>query len=47
MGRLQGGLTTKILALVDARGLPILLKLTEGQAHGGRSAADMLGSSAA
>jgi transposase len=34
-------LTTKIHALVDALGLPILLKLTEGQAHDGRSAADM------
>lgn len=27
---------------VDARGLPIVLKLTPGQAHDGRSAADML-----
>ena len=35
-------MTTKIDALVDANGLPILLKLTEGQAHDGRSAADML-----
>lgn len=42
MGRSRGGLTTKIHALVDAQGLPILLKLTEGQAHDGRSAADML-----
>jgi transposase len=42
MGRSRGGLTTKIHALVDAKGLPILLKLTEGQAHDGRSAADML-----
>jgi transposase len=42
MGRSRGGLTTKIHALVDACGLPILLKLTEGQAHDGRSAADML-----
>mgnify|MGYP006208386507 CR=1 FL=1 len=33
MGRSRGGLTTKIHALVDANGLPILLKLTEGQAH--------------
>ena len=41
MGRSRGGLTTKIHALVDALGLPILLKLTEGQAHDGRSAADM------
>ena len=44
MGRSRGGLTTKILALVDANGLPVVLKLTEGQAHDGRSAADMLAS---
>ena len=43
MGRSRGGLTTKIHALVDANGLPIALKLTEGQAHDGRSAKDMLG----
>ncbi len=42
MGRSRGGLTTKIHALVDANGLPILLKLTAGQAHDGRSADDML-----
>ena len=42
MGRSRGGLTTKIYALVDANGLPIALKLTEGQAHDGRAAADML-----
>ena len=42
MGRSRGGLTTKIHALVDAEGLPIALKLTEGQAHDGRSADDML-----
>lgn len=42
MGRSRGGLTTKIHALVDAKGLPIKIKLTEGQAHDGRSAADML-----
>jgi len=42
MGRSRGGLTTQIHALVDANGLPIALKLTEGQAHDGRSAADML-----
>ncbi len=41
MGRSRGGLTTKIHALVDAQGRPIHLKLTEGQAHDGRSAADM------
>jgi transposase len=44
MGRSRGGLTTKIHALVDACGLPIALKITEGQAHDGRSADDMLGS---
>lgn len=43
MGHARGGLTTKIHALVDALGLPILLKLTEGQAHDGRSADDRLG----
>lgn len=42
MGRSRGGLTTKIHALVDANGLPVVLKLTEGQAHDGRSATDML-----
>ena len=41
MGRSRGGLTTKIHALVDAEGRPIRLKLTEGQTHDGRSAADM------
>jgi transposase len=42
MGRSRGGLTTKIHALVDANGSPIMLKLSEGQAHDGRSANDML-----
>jgi transposase len=42
MGRSRGGLTTKIHALVDAEGRPITLKLTEGQAHDGRSGRDML-----
>lgn len=44
MGRSRGGLTTKIHALVDALGLPILLKLTEGQAAVGKSAEDMFDS---
>lgn len=44
MGRSRGGLTTKIHAVVDANGNPIVLKLTEGQAHDGRSATDMLDS---
>jgi transposase len=42
LGRSRGGLTTKIHAVTDARGLPIALKLTAGQAHDGRSADDML-----
>jgi transposase len=42
MGRSRDGLTTKIHALVDTNGLPILLKLTPDQAHDGRSADDML-----
>ena len=42
MGRSRGGLTTKIHALVDANGLPVVLKLSPGQAHDGTSAADML-----
>lgn len=41
MGRSRDGLTTKIHVLVDALGRPIRLKLTEGQAHDGRSGADM------
>ena len=44
MGRSRGGLTTKIHAVVDAEGMPIALKLTEGQAHDGRSAEDLRGS---
>ena len=44
MGRSRGGLTTKIHALVDANGLPVVLKLTPGQAHDGKSATDMLDS---
>jgi transposase len=42
MGRSRGGLTTKIHALVDANGLPIILELSEGQAHDGKIAPDML-----
>jgi transposase len=42
MGRSRGGLTTKIHALVDANGLPIALKLTEGQAHDCPAAHDLL-----
>ena len=42
MGRSRGGLTTKIHALVDANGNPIALKISEGQAHDGKSGSDML-----
>jgi transposase len=42
MGRSRGGLTTKIHAVVDAEGRPVALKLTEGQAHDGRAAADLV-----
>ena len=38
MGRSRGGLTTKIHALVDGRGLPIQLHLSEGQASDCREA---------
>ena len=44
MGRSRGGLTTKIHALVDAEGRPIRLNLSEGQAHDGPVARDMLDS---
>lgn len=41
MGHSRGDLTTKIHAMVDAMDLLIMLKLTEGQAADGLSAADM------
>jgi len=43
MGRSRGGLTTKIHAVTDARGLPIRFALTPGQAHDGQTAAELLG----
>lgn len=42
MGRSRGGLTTKVHALTDARGLPIKLALTAGQAHDANGAAVLL-----
>ena len=42
MGRSRGGLTTKIHALVDGRGLPIGLHLSEGQANDCREAEGLL-----
>lgn len=38
----QGGLKTEIHALVIANGVPVVLRLTPGQAHDTRSAASML-----
>ena len=42
MGRSRGGLTTKIHALTDARGLPIKLVLTPGQSNDTHGAAMLL-----
>jgi transposase len=43
LGRSRGGLTTKLHALVDAQGRPILIKLTAGQASDIASAKDLIG----
>ena len=42
MGRSRGGLTTKLHALTDARGLPIKLVLTPGQTHDAKGAEMLL-----
>lgn len=42
LGRSRGGLTTKIHALVDAKGLPVRLGLTAGQAHDAPAALSLL-----
>ena len=42
MGRSRGGLTTKVHALVDARGRPLRMVLTAGQTHGSQAAAELL-----
>lgn len=42
MGRSLGGLTTKLHALVDGRGLPIQLHLSEGQASDCHEAEELL-----
>ncbi len=39
MGRSRGGLTTKIHAVTDAKGLPIRLSITPGQDHDASAAA--------
>jgi len=36
MGRSRGGLTSKVHAVVDARGLPVRLGLTPGETHDNR-----------
>jgi transposase len=42
VGRSRGGLTTKIHALVDAKGRPLRLLITPGQAHDAQGAAILL-----
>ncbi len=42
MGRSRGGLTTKIHALVDAKGLPLRFDLSPGQTHDSQAAATLL-----
>ncbi len=42
MGRSRGGLTTKLHALVDARGLPVRVLISEGQAWDGHYARHLL-----
>jgi len=42
MGRLRGGLTSKIHALFDTNGLPVRLALTAGEAHDNRLAVKLL-----
>jgi transposase len=42
MGRSRGGLTSKIHAVVDTKGLPVRLALTAGEAHDNRLADKLL-----
>ena len=42
VGRSRGGLTTKIHAVVDGKGLPIRLALSAGQQHDSIAATDLL-----
>ena len=42
MGRSRGGLTSKIHALVDSKGLPVRLALCPGEAHDVPLAGNML-----
>lgn len=42
LGRSRGGLTSRLHVITDARGLPIALHLTAGQAHDGHTGATLL-----
>ncbi len=42
MGRSRGGLTSKLHAVVDNKGLPVRLALTAGEAHDNRLADKLL-----
>jgi transposase len=42
MGRSRGGLTSKLHAVVDGKGLPVCLGLTPGEAHDNRLCAVLL-----
>ena len=42
MGRSRGGLTTKIHAVTDAKGLPLRLAITPGQDHDATAAKELL-----
>jgi transposase len=42
MGRSRGGLSTKIHAVVDGKGLPVRIGLTSGEAHDNRLCAALL-----
>ena len=44
MGRSRGGLTSKIHAVVDTKGLPVRLALTAGEAHDNRLVLTLLSS---
>lgn len=43
IGRSRGGLTTKTHAIVDGRGLPLVVAVTPGQAHDSPAMARLLG----
>ena len=43
LGCSRGGLTTKLHAVTDARGLPVTLPMTPGQAHDGKTGLALIG----